>query len=207
MDGTRKRGADGWRPDRSAIMKVQKREPTTGWTKTRRQQFLEELAMTCNATRAAAKVGMSLTGAYALRRRDAEFALLWNRAIDAGSERLHEMVLSRALGQRPSGDNPEEVRLDPVDDNAPEGTFDVALALKVLALDRRRVRAAEPGARAMTRGDLDVALMERLMKLGEVLARAPDAEERARADDALLEATVRRMMEAKPDGELEGEAA
>lgn len=224
----RRKNVLGWRPDRSEILKVQVRRTKAGWTKARRQQFLEELAMTCNVTRAAALVGMSLPGAYALRRRDAEFALLWERAIDAGSERLREMVLACALGQRPNGHNPDEVRLDPVEDGMPgqaaggrgesgeenggeigggsggqDGSgrpFDVDLAMRVLSLDQRRARFAQKQDRPVTRGEMDKALMERLVKLGEVLARAPDAAERARADQALVEAAARRMM-AAPGGD------
>ena len=52
-----------------------------GWTNSRRVTFFVTLAATGSVTFAAASVGMSRKSAYALRKRDATFAALWERAI------------------------------------------------------------------------------------------------------------------------------
>jgi len=51
-----------------------------GWTENRRRFFLESLANGHPVERACAHVGMSKVSAYALRRRDAAFALAWSNA-------------------------------------------------------------------------------------------------------------------------------
>jgi len=67
-----------------------------GWTKEKRAAFLDMLATSCNVRESARSVGLHVTGAYHLRRRDAEFAALWRDAILAGYERLEEMLLAHA---------------------------------------------------------------------------------------------------------------
>ena len=52
-----------------------------GWTNSRRVTFFVTLAATGSVTFAAASVAMSRKSAYALRKRDATFASLWERAI------------------------------------------------------------------------------------------------------------------------------
>jgi hypothetical protein len=52
-----------------------------GWTDARRVTFFVTLAATGSVTFAAASVGMSRKSAYALRKRDATFASLWERAL------------------------------------------------------------------------------------------------------------------------------
>ena len=52
-----------------------------GWTNSRRVTFFVTLAATGSVTFAASSVGMSRKSAYALRKRDATFASLWQRAI------------------------------------------------------------------------------------------------------------------------------
>ena len=52
-----------------------------GWTGARRRTFLDVLANTANVTAACAAVGKYKSGAYALKKRDAEFAAAWDDAI------------------------------------------------------------------------------------------------------------------------------
>jgi hypothetical protein len=70
-----------------------------GFTADKRRVFLETLAATCNAKRAAAAAGIDRSAVYRLRHGNAEFAALWVQAMDAGSERLDEEVLAVAAGQ------------------------------------------------------------------------------------------------------------
>lgn len=68
-----------------------------GWTKGKRQIFLDTLAATCNVTHATAAAGMKGKSAYDLRRADPVFAELWREALATGYERLEDAVLRQAL--------------------------------------------------------------------------------------------------------------
>ena len=68
-----------------------------GWTKARRKRFLDALAATCNVRAAHEAAGLAPTSGYALRRRDPEFAALWQDALAIGYERLEEALLTHAL--------------------------------------------------------------------------------------------------------------
>jgi hypothetical protein len=70
-----------------------------GWTNARRVTFFVTLAATGSVTFAVASVGLSRKSAYALKRRDAAFASLWERALTmAGKTR------SAACPPRSEGD-------------------------------------------------------------------------------------------------------
>ncbi|MCW4462226.1 hypothetical protein OK349_10960 [Sphingomonas sp. BT-65] len=75
----------------------QRRLPRTGWTKAKRSVFLATLAESCNVLKAVAAAGMTPSGAYQLRKRDAGFAALWAEALDIGYERLEAALLEHAL--------------------------------------------------------------------------------------------------------------
>ena len=68
-----------------------------GWTEARREAFLLALSMTANVTTAAASVGITRSGAHALRRREPGFAVLWGEALASGYDRLEEALLMAAL--------------------------------------------------------------------------------------------------------------
>lgn len=54
-----------------------------GWTPERRVTFCVNLAASKNVTFAAASVGLSRKAAYALKKRDSDFAALWQSALSA----------------------------------------------------------------------------------------------------------------------------
>jgi hypothetical protein len=70
-----------------------------GWTPERQTAFLEALAATACVREAAAAVGLSARGAYALRARpEAQaFRLAWDAALDLGVRQLADAALSRAI--------------------------------------------------------------------------------------------------------------
>ncbi|MEG3172902.1 hypothetical protein U1708_11835 [Sphingomonas sp. ZB1N12] len=68
-----------------------------GWTAARREGFLLALSMTANVTTAAIGVGMTPSGAHALRRREPAFAALWAEALVSGYDRLEEALLMITL--------------------------------------------------------------------------------------------------------------
>jgi len=93
--------AERKRPVRVASAKgvgVQLRAERAGsWTRSKREQFLSELAMSANVRASAAAVGMSEQGAYQLRRRCDEFRKAWRDALCEGYARLELMMLERAM--------------------------------------------------------------------------------------------------------------
>lgn len=54
-----------------------------GWSTARRIDFIRALARHGGVTRAAGEVGMTAETGYRLRARDAEFAELWDMALNA----------------------------------------------------------------------------------------------------------------------------
>jgi hypothetical protein len=102
-----------------------------GWTREKRQTFLDMLAVTCNVGLASAEAGMSKGGVYALRRRDPEFAALWRDALLMGYDRLEERLL------REAGAGVNDVTFGSGD--APEGPLDRDLALNLLRHHRPTV--------------------------------------------------------------------
>jgi hypothetical protein len=80
-------------PDRSKARRIRK----DGWTPERQLRFLDALAHTRSATKAAAFAGMSRESAYRLRSRSGGlFALLWDRALepDLPSSEVHSREMS-----------------------------------------------------------------------------------------------------------------
>ncbi len=102
-----------------------------GWTREKRQAFLDMLAVTCNVSLACAEAGMSKPGVYALRRRDPEFARLWRDALLMGYDRLEERLLRRA------GAGVNDVEFGTGD--VPEEPLDAELALNLLRNHRPTV--------------------------------------------------------------------
>lgn len=70
-----------------------------GWTPDRQRQFITALSAMGVVARATRAVGMSATGAYALRRRPdaASFAAAWDVALQIGRDRAFELAYDRAV--------------------------------------------------------------------------------------------------------------
>lgn len=70
----------------------------TPLTTKQKSDFLNKLVMTGgNVTRAAKVAGISRSTAYAHRNEDADFALAWDEAIEAGVDELEQEIRRRAL--------------------------------------------------------------------------------------------------------------
>lgn len=77
---------------------VQRRTPRkTGWTKARRTRFLLLLKESCNVTDSVRAVGLTLPAAYALRKRDPEFAAGWAEALEQGYAELEMHLLRQSI--------------------------------------------------------------------------------------------------------------
>lgn len=72
---------------------IKRKVRADGWTKERRQIFLDTLAATCNVTESCRAAGMALRAVYPLKRRDAAFAAAWDKAISEGFDRLRAQML------------------------------------------------------------------------------------------------------------------
>ena len=74
------------------------REPTKrDWTKAKERQFLTRLAETCNVTLACGDAGVSISAAYARRKKNAAFRATWSEAIAVAYRRLELMLLERSF--------------------------------------------------------------------------------------------------------------
>jgi hypothetical protein len=129
-----------------------------GWTREKRQTFLDTLAVTCNVGIACGQAGMSTTGVYRLRQRDPEFAALWRDALLMGYDRLEERLLRRA------GAGVNDVEFGTGD--VPEEPLDAELALNLLRNHRPTVdgRRKRPGGQVhrISREEAQAALSKRL---------------------------------------------
>lgn len=108
---------------------------SNGWTKERRELFLDQLAATAHVGEAAEAVGMTVTGAYALRRRDDGFADQWRAALLCGYDRIEAAMIRKALGM-----SHEPVVDSAATGNVPgPGEIDVNIATHLLARHRATV--------------------------------------------------------------------
>jgi hypothetical protein len=79
-------------------VRPQQRSPRKdGWTAARRAKFLEILSVTSNVSEAVEAVGMSQTGVYALKNRDAGFARAWMEALEQAYCELELHILRQAM--------------------------------------------------------------------------------------------------------------
>lgn len=134
-----------------------------GWTMARRRMFLEELAASCNVSRALAAAGKKGSSLYRLRKREPQFAAQWQAALELGNERLEMALLRRAIeaveGLTPDTDE---------EDGQPVAKMTAAEAMTLL----RQHRASVEGGRArgnrsaarhvVTQQEVDAVLITRM---------------------------------------------
>src|SRR4051794_4710172 len=68
-----------------------------GWTGEKIATFCEALAETAVVAEACDQAGMSISGAYAARRRNPIFAAAWDAALSIARERLADTLLARSM--------------------------------------------------------------------------------------------------------------
>lgn len=97
------RGGDAFRPFslEEAMGKAGRR--WVRWSQKKRSAFLDHLAGSCNVRESAEAAGVSATSAYALRRKDADFADQWHEALLAGYEVLETAMVGHALSGGDAG--------------------------------------------------------------------------------------------------------
>jgi hypothetical protein len=90
-------GGNDMRIGRDPQRRIQRRKLRAGgWTKDKRERFLRHLAHTSNVAASARVVGMSVSGLYKLRDRDAAFRKAWAEALAEGYVQLEMEMLRRA---------------------------------------------------------------------------------------------------------------
>ena len=139
-----------------------------GWTAGRRRTFLDHLSATCNVRASAAAAGMGEHSAYALRRRDPEFAGEWQAAIEAGYDNLRAALISRAMGEPtpPVESDGEESIEGPHGPPLPlASSLDPQLAIELMRLHQATLqgRTKRPGGRLRSPSKKELAA--ELMKL------------------------------------------
>lgn len=150
-----------------------------GWTKARRAVFLEHLAATCNVHRSALAAGTAPASAYALKRRDPEFAALWGAALEAGYDHIETQLLARTIGQNPQG------RGGSAGGDDAGAAFDPSLAIRVLAhRTARQTRAPRsPVGKRVPIEQVRAILLTKLAALNARLQRERAAAERTQPAD------------------------
>lgn len=150
-----------------------------GWSERARRVFLDHLAATCNVRRSAEAAERSERSAYALRRRDGEFAALWQAAIEIGYDRIEALALERVLAARsvtlPEREDGDPLPPDPAD-------LDFAKAMEILRYHQAGRRGGKhPGGAKMqsaTKAELIAALTDRLNRLDALERKYPGAYDR-----------------------------
>ena len=161
-----------------------------GWTRARRQRFLDVLAETCNVRLACATAGLATSSAYELRRRDTAFAGLWAEALMQGYEALEAALLAHALtgvnaiviGEPDPNDaaEPAPARAVPGSGFAPRALNPASVQLALALLNRHRQGVdGKPfkGRKRPTPAETDAALKKQLDALARQIkaARPRDA--------------------------------
>src|SRR5215207_7823437 len=102
------------------------------WTARAEARFLTALAASCNVKAACADVGLSVSSAYAHRRRWAPFARHWNAAIEVGYVRIEAALIDNACHYLAPADEPPP--------EAPLRDMTVAHAIHIVGMRGRRRR-------------------------------------------------------------------
>ena len=139
------------------------------WTKKKESAFLTVVAETCNVTLACEEAGVSLSSAYARRKKNAAFRAAWAEAISVAYRRLELMLLERSF----NGTEKVVTRKDGSEERVRE--YPNGIAIQLLKMHRDTAVAAErepaPGEledlRAKLQGKVE-RLRQRLIAEGRV---------------------------------------
>lgn len=125
------------------------------WTKLKEQRFLLVLGHTCNVTRACEAVGMTTSGAYMRRQKNAQFRASWVETLARAYDRLELVLLDRSLNGTEKvvrRDDGSEIRMH---------EFPNRLGLSLLKMHRS---AGEQAARPAPEEEDDDAVRERVIR-------------------------------------------
>lgn len=135
---------------------VQKRAARPNAFSAKKQRaFFEALAECANVRMSAERAGVSYGAVYQWRRKNLEFRMRWDEALDHGYASLEAGLLEQA--REAAGEIPVRAKPD-----ARVGPMDARLAFALLQ-HRDRNRGSAPGDHARRKGDVD-AVLDRLEK-------------------------------------------
>ena len=147
------------------------REPTKrDWTKRKESAFLTVVAETCNVTLACRETGVSVSAAYARRKKNAAFRAAWGEAIAVAYRRLELLLLERSF----NGTEKVVTRKDGSEERVREYPNAIALQLFKMHKDTAEVAEREPVSgeleelRAKLQGKVE-RLRQRLIAEGRVV--------------------------------------
>ena len=107
------------------------------WTKKKETNFLTMLAETCNVTLACGEAGVSISAAYARRKKNAAFRAAWGEAIAVAYRRVELMLLERVF----NGTEKVVTRKDGSEERVRE--YPNGIALQLLKMHKETAQAAE----------------------------------------------------------------
>ncbi len=137
------------------------------WTRAKEEIFLTTLGETCNVTLAAEAAGVSVSSAYARRKKVAAFRAGWSEAIGTAYQRLELVMLDRAL----NGTEKIVVRKDGSEERMREYPNQIALHLLKMHRETAQETINEPS-------EADAAeLRQRLVEKLERLRKRFEAED------------------------------
>lgn len=118
------------------------------WTPRIEERFLAVLAATCNVRAACAAVKLTVSSAYAHRKRWPAFAERWDEAVWEGTQNLEDELMASAtvFFERPGPGEPLEGYTPSI------GPMSVRGALAILRMNERRAREALARAHGRSRG-------------------------------------------------------
>lgn len=140
-----------------------------GWTQTKRKTFLALLQATSNVAEAARTVGIGVSTAYALKRRDPEFAEAWREALDIGYGELEMTLLRHALHGSERIETVRDGATGTIKQIKTVHSYPLALAMRLFLAHRDEVEAFRC-SQALHQGQDDVAARVRT-QMDEVRAR------------------------------------
>lgn len=118
--------------------KAKVRKPSErSWTKSKKTEFLEVLAETCNVSEACRQAGGSTAAAYKLRQKDAAFRAAWREAIAIAYRRLELVLLERAF----NGTDKIVTRKDGSEERVRE--YPNSIAVQLLKMHQATAEAAD----------------------------------------------------------------
>ena len=148
---------------------------TGRWSRRAESRFVEELAASCNVTHSAAVAGVSVSGAYGRRRRDASFRARWGEALATGYAQLEMAMLERALHGKP-----KEIKIG--GESQVIRDYDDRIGLALLKMHRETVKEFETPADDQ---EVDEAAERILMRLRRMRAKLTGEVEVKHAIDRL----------------------
>lgn len=128
----------------------------SGFDARARKVFLEHLATSSNVAASARKAGISSSRAYALKRKNADFARDWQAALAEGFARLESELLAEAL---------RTISGKVSDATLKSRAQKHRLALALLAMHRASVRGTPKAAPLGDRPDLAAQVVDKLCNM------------------------------------------